>query len=461
MDSGSQWLLVLFVLMVVGGAYFAGAESAFSAVNKIRIKALADEGDPRKSRRAKKVLFILSHFDEALTALLIGNNITHIAAASIATVIATRLWGNSDTIAEGTLNVICTFVSTGIVFLFSEMIPKSFANDRSDTMALVCAGSLRILMKILKPLVAFFSLISRTASKLFHGEETPSITEEELIDIIDTAEEEGVVDEEQSDLLKSALEFSDTTVEDVMTVRSDIFAINLALPNDEIMKRIQEYGFSRVPVYQGRLDNLVGILNTRQFMAEYAKNKDVDVKRIAARPYPTRGTAKINDLLTFMRQHRLHMAVVTNDNRHIIGLVTIEDILEELVGEIWDEEDEHDDSFLKMGGNHFLVVAKMTIGEALDRIGCPCSNKSFRQKPLLAWMYEVFKRIPEEDEFFRFGPLTVTIDSIENKQISKLLIFVDTNGKDTMPSVTGTEEPLFTTEEDDEQSSKNNEEAKA
>ncbi|MBQ7647193.1 MAG: DUF21 domain-containing protein, partial [Clostridia bacterium] len=264
-------LIAIFVIFVILGGYFACAESCFSAVNKIRIKTLADN----VNRRAKKAMKIIDDFDRALTALLIGNNITHIAAASIAVLYVTRVWGNSDTVT-----LICTFVTTGIVFFFSEMIPKSLANDRSETMALVCSGSLVILMKILTPFVAFFSAVSNLFAKIFKKKIEPSITEDELVEIIENAEEQGVVDEEQSDLLKSVLDFDDTKAEDVMTMRDDIAFLDISLTNKEIVEKLKTIPHSRIPVVDGSLDNIIGILPIRKFLKEYMVNKRADVRSV-------------------------------------------------------------------------------------------------------------------------------------------------------------------------------------
>ena len=341
-----------------------------------------------------------------------------------------------------------TVIATALVFMFGEMTPKSLANDRGDTMALFCAPPLRFLMKVLRPLVIVLSAFSKFASKLFRSKEEPTYTEEELVSIIETAKEEGVVDEEQRDLLKSALEFTDKQVSDVMTVRTDICAVDLSQSNEQILKKLMEYNYSRVPAYIGKLDNLVGILNARKFMIAYAKNPKFDVKPLVARPYPVRGNAKISDLLTFMRQRKIYMAVVTDEKKHIVGIVTIEDFLEELVGEIWDEDDEYDDAFLKTGGNHFVVSVKLTIGETFDRMGLPCQNDSFRKKPLLAWLFEVFGRMPREEETFTFGALSVTIDSVdETGHPEKVEIYAETNGADTLPSVTGYESATIVTAE--------------
>ncbi|MGI6167977.1 MAG: hemolysin family protein [Eubacteriales bacterium] len=424
MDGDGSWRLILvFVTCLVFCAYFAGTESAFSAMNKIRMKNRADDGD----KKAKKALYVVNNFEDAITTILIGNNISKIAASSIATVLTLRMlsagaFGNIDSDA---MTALTTVITTAIIFLFGEMIPKSFANDRSDTMSRACAGSLRFLMKVFTPLVAFFSLITKAVSKIFAVEQPPSITEDELYDIIDTAEEEGVMDEEQSDLLKSALEFSDTTAADIMTVRDDIYAIDISTPNEEIVKRILEAKYSRIPVYKGDLDNIVGILQIRNFLKAYMKNPKVDIKKLLTEPYFVRDNAKIDDLLSTMRQKKIYLAFVTDETNRVLGIVTIEDFLEELVGEIWDEDDVVDSDFVKLGGNRYQVSTSLPVGEVFAKMGLSCPSTEMASQPVISWVLESFGRFPEEEDSFRYNNLEVSVEEIEDGKINNVIIKVD------------------------------------
>jgi CBS domain containing-hemolysin-like protein len=323
--------------------------------------------------------------------------------------------------------LLCTVITTVIVFLFSEMIPKAFANDRSNTVAHAFAGSLRMLMKIFAPLVAFFSLISNSVAKLFAVEKAPSITEDELYDIIDTIEEEGVIDEEQSDLFKSALDFSDTTAADIMTMRSDIYAINVNTPNAEIVKAILDSSYSRIPVYSGSLDNILGTLQIRNFLKEYMKNPGVDIKKLLTAPFFINSGEKIDTLLTTMRQKKIYLAFVTDEEKHIVGVVTIEDFLEELVGEIWDEDDIVDEDFVKLGGNRFRVNTHLLVGDEFSRIGLSCPSKSMASSPVISWVIETFGKFPEEEDSFRYKNIEVTVEEIEDGKISSVVFKVDTD----------------------------------
>ena len=353
MGSDSIPLWIIFFICVIGGAYFAATESSFSAVNKIRIKSLADDG----KKRAKGVLSVLNRFDKALTTLLIGNNVTKIAGATVFTILATdffadRFGKSEEYLASFEFSVICSVLSTVIIFLFSEMIPKSFANDRSETVSLFTQSSLRFLIKTLMPISSLFNLISDFVTRLFGQKETaPSITEDELAQIIDTAEEEGIVDEEQSDMFKSALEFTRTTVGEIMTMSKDVSAVYVNSTPDEVLSVLLNTVHSRLPVKAANSDRIVGILRVRSYLREYRKNPRVNVRSVMTTPYIVRDTAKIDNLLTHMRQHKIQMAIVQDYRKQVVGLVTVEDILEEIVGEIYDEEDIVDKNFCALGGN--------------------------------------------------------------------------------------------------------------
>ena len=412
-------LLIVFVALVSCSGYFSATESAFTTLNKIRIKSQADEGD----RRAKRALYITNHFERALTTILVGNNIVNIAAASVATIIATQLLGSSGLDGD-TINIICTVYVTVVVFIFGEMIPKSLAGDRSESMGLLFALPLRLLMKLFTPIVAVFSLLNKLVSRFFKGEEEPSITEDELYDIIETVEEEGVVDEEQSDMLKSALEFSGTTAADVMTVRQDIVSIDISMSNEQVKELIMHTNHSRIPVCDGDADNIIGTLPIRSFLKEYLKNPEVELRSLLIPAFFVKATANIDDLLTVMRQHRYYLAVVIDDKASTIGIVTIEDFLEELVGEIWDEDDVVDPDFIKMGGNYFRINSRMTVGEAYARIGLPTPEQAVSQRPLISFIFDHFGRMPEEEESFVFGGAELIVDEIKDHRLTGVVIHI-------------------------------------
>lgn len=416
--GGMVGLTLLFIFFVVCGAYFGAAESGFSAMNKIRIKAKAEDGN----RRAKIANQIAGDFDRALTTLLIGNNIAHIAAASIATLIATRLFGASDTVT-----ILCTVITTLVVFLFSEMIPKAYANDRSESTALFSAGLLRFLMKALFPLTAFFTWISKGFTKLFSHfvktKEEPSITEEELYDIIDTIEEEGVLNEEQGDLFKSALDFSDTCAKDVMTMRQDIEAISLSISKEELLELAKTTTHSRIPVYRRDLDHIVGTLQVRRLIKEYLKTKTIHLPSLLTPAFRVGPNAKIDDILSEMQQRKFYLAVVTDEKGKTLGLVTVEDFLEELVGEIWDENEVVDQNFIKLGGNRFRVNPRLTVYEIYRRIGMEITpEQKIPRRPILSILLQHFGRIPKEEDSFVYRNFEITVESVENNKVTSVIL---------------------------------------
>ena len=428
MGSDSIPLWILFILCVIGGAYFAATESSFSAVNKIKIKALSDDGN----KRAKTTLFILNKFDKALTTLLIGNNVTKIAGAAVFTILATDIviaydyFGQSPSFLDSFgFSVICSVMSTVIIFLFSEMIPKSFANDRSGSVSLFFAGSLRFLMKVLSPIAYVFNKISELSSRLFsRGEQEPSITEDELSEIIATAEEEGVVDEEQSDMLKSALEFAKTTVDEIMTMEKDIEFLRMDWSTEQILDAIRETSHSRLPVKAVNSNRVVGVLRTRAFLTKYKNNPKVNLRSVMTTPYFVREKAKIDDLLTDMRQHKIQIAIVQDGNKQTLGLVTIEDILEELVGEIFDEEDVVDQNFQALGGNKYMINTHMLMSEAYERMGLGRAPRAIAAKPLLSFILETLGHLPQEEESFVYETLQVTAKTLENGRVSEVIVHI-------------------------------------
>ena len=418
MSSDSIPLLVIFLLFVVCGAYFSGTESAFTAMNKIKIKSKAEDGN----RRAKNAMFITNNFDRALATILIGNNVARTAAASVATIIAAHEFSH---ITNHTLWT--TVVTTLIFFFFSEMIPKAFANDRSDSTAMVFSGSMKMVMKILRPFAAFFTWISHSVTRLFAGEQQPSITEDELIDIIDTAEEEGVVDEERSEMLRSAINFSGTAVVDVMTMPDDIEAIEIHSTIPEMLDFIRQSRHSRIPVYDGDIDHIVGILKVRNFLQAYYHNHDIDIRSLLKEPHYAQTEDLVGDLFDAMRGTQHYLAVIRDEDGHTLGIATIEDFLEELVGEIWDEDDIVDETFLKLGGNRFSVDPQIQLDDVLQRIGLADVPQDSRS--VGAWALERFGHLPEENESFSLPfsdcMLTVTADEVSETNIKRLLLKLD------------------------------------
>jgi len=414
--GSDSWYYFLLFLLILGGGYFAGSEIAFASVNKIRIKNYAEDGDAR----AKKAMYILNNFDKSITTLLVGNNLMHIGAATIATLIATRTWGQGA-VAYSTL------ITTLVVFLISEMIPKNLAKSHNEGFALSVANSLYFLIKLLAPVVFFFTTISKLVSKLFKKQEEPTVTEDELYDIFETIKEEGSLEAGKSELINSALEFADITAQDTLTSRVDVVAIDIDSTCQEILATINEEKYSRLPVYENNIDHIVGILNIRKFLKLYLKQGDhVNIRALLDPPYFVPKTTKIDDLLQEMSRRKLHMAVVNDDYGGTLGIMTVEDILEELVGEIWDEDDEVIEEFVPIGGNRYEVDAEFDVDDAFELMNYDDYDKDeLWHKTMGSWVLEHFDYVPKEGDSFVYNGVTVCVLKIDNKRIVKLLVKVN------------------------------------
>ena len=330
MDDSPAGSIILFVLLMFGSAYFSGTEISFASVNRIHMMSRADKG----IKSAKRVLKILDNFDEALSVLLIGNNIVNIGCATLATVIATRLWGtNSVSLA--------TVITTVVIFIFGEMLPKCFARSCNEHFAEAVSASLLFLMKLLKPLSIAFTALSRLVSMPFrkHAENQVTMTEDELNDIVENFSEEDGFDEDTGKLVKSALHFSDSTAKDVMIPWDDVQKICTSYKTPQILEIVKETVHSRIPVVD-RNGNLKGILQIRKFLKAYARTKhSIILASVMDYPYFVNADSPIDDVLTDLSNHRRNLAIVKSVEGEVLGILTVEDILEELVGEIYDEDD--------------------------------------------------------------------------------------------------------------------------
>ena len=331
MDTDTGILFALLLFLIIGGGYFAASETAFASVNALRVKQRAENGE----HRAQRAQYIIDHFNKALSTLLIGNNIMHIGTASLATYLVTKLWGEGYTAYS-------TLVTTVVVFLFAEMIPKQFAKDKPETMAILFAPSLYWLMLLLTPVSFFFDTLSAFIAKLLPTRQEPTVTEDELAYLIDTlAESESEPEgKRRSALLRSALDFDSRTVSEVMTPLEKMVGVELTMTHEQVKEIIRHNKHSRLPVYLGTPDNIVGILDTRTYIRDQlSSGKKSRLHQLTRKTVRVSGSKLIDDLLDEMTQSRTHMCAVADDAGRVIGIITVEDILEELVGEIIDEDD--------------------------------------------------------------------------------------------------------------------------
>lgn len=319
---------ILYVFFLLCSGYFACCETAYTAVSRVRLRTMADKGD----KRAQTALWICDRFDKTLTTILVGNNVFHASCASLSALLVMRQF-SEEYVVYGTL------LTTMVVYLFAEMIPKSLAKARSEEIALLFASSMRLLVRLLTPVSAVFSGISHLISRFLSDEENASVTEEELLSIIETIEDEGVLEPEQQELLNSAMEFRGKRARDIMIPISQVACVSSATPLEELVQTATSLSYSRLPVYEGTPDNIVGILPVTEFLSRYVSGQPILLRKMLRKPYVFDCETEISALLQRMRLNKLHMVFLVDESRKKIGIITMEDLLEELVGEIQDESD--------------------------------------------------------------------------------------------------------------------------
>ncbi len=412
MDDGSRLPWIIAAALLLCAVFFAVTEISMSSVSRNRMKTIADHGD----NRAKKVVYVLDNFDKAISTILIGTNIVHISIATIVTVAVTRQWGLSAV-------SVSTIITTIMVFFAGEMLPKSIAKKYCEKCALACAGPLCFLMKLFAPLSKLLALIGNAASKLTKGEAEKSVTEDELYDIIEDMTEEGSLDEEQGELISSALQFGDVTVESILTPRVDLIAIDIEDSIDEVLSQIKSCSHSRLPVYEGSIDNIIGILQIRRFIKAYLRQgKDLDLRSLLDEVYFVHQSTNIDELLPVMSRQKMNIAVVTDNYGGTVGIVTVEDILEELVGEIWDEDDVVEEPIVELGGGVYEIDAEESVSDAFDRMGFedPEEDEELVNTLMSEWAYQQFPSIPKVGDRFEYHGVVVTVSAMEHNRILTL-----------------------------------------
>ena len=414
MDGDSRLPFILAILLLFCAAYFAVAETAFASASRNKIKTAADRGDSR----AESALYVLDHFDRAISTLLIGTNIVHIAAASLVTVAVTRLWG---------LNAvsISTIVTTIVVFFAGEMLPKSIAKKYPERLSKATAPSLRFFMLLFWPVSSLLTLIGRGAAALTKGDPEISVTEDELYDIIEDMTEEGSLDEEQGDLISSALQFGEVTVESILTPRVDLEAIDIDDSLEEILSQVKSQNHSRLPVYEKSVDNIIGILQIRRFIKSYLREgQALDLRSLLDEPFFIHQSTNIDELLPLLSKNRANMAVVTDNYGGTLGIVTVEDILEELVGEIWDEDDVVEEPIVSLGEGVVLADADESVSDVMEQLDYedPDEDEELVNTRMGEWAYEQFTSIPRVGDSFRYHQLEITVSAMEHNRIRKLKV---------------------------------------
>ncbi len=410
-DIGWQVYLGL-VALLAGSAFFSASETAFATVNTIRLKNRADSG----SRKAAMALRIAEMYEKTLSSILIGNNLVNIAISSITAVLFTSWLGNAGT-------WVSTVVVTIIVLIFGEILPKTFAKEHSEKVALSICGILLAFIKLMTPVSFVFIKMQHAFISLFKGEKKqPSVTEEELKYIIETIESEGVLGKEESSLVQSALEFDETPAEKIAVPRVDMVCVDVEDEIDEILGKIVPEHYSRIPVYERSVDKIIGVLYLRDMFDEVIQHgkESLDVRRLMHPCVFVHRSMKIPAVLNMLQKQNQHLAVVTDDYGGTYGLVTMEDILEELVGEIYDESDEIPEGITRIDETCFETAGEVDLDDLFDEIGYQPPDFACDYHSVSGWVLEELEHIPEPMESFVRDRLKVTVLQIEEQRISRV-----------------------------------------
>ncbi len=399
-------------ILIILSALFSAMETAFSFVNKIRIQKSVENGN----KKAKKALYVIEHFDNALTAILICNNVVNLGCSSIATVLCLRLFGDVG-------SAIATGATTLLVLTFGEVIPKCLAKEHCDNFSIAAAGFLKGLTILLSPLVFVFMKLKSIALKIAGSSgDTPSVTENELKYIVESIEEEGVLEESESEMVRSALDFDETTAEEILTPRVDVVFINIDDSIEKIKEIIIENRYSRIPVYENTTDNIIGILHTRDYLELLADGKIPNVRDIMAKPYFVFKTQQLSKILSTFKRTRDHIAIVTDEYGGTLGIVTMEDLLEEIVGDIWDEDEEIERSYYKIGKDEYLVNGDIEFGNVLELFGMDEDAIESDSITVGGFILEHAGNIPKKRESIEADGFRFTVMEVENQRIMRVVV---------------------------------------
>lgn len=401
--------VIIIILLLAMSAVFSASETAFSSVNRIRLKNYSAQGN----KRADKALRIADAFDDALTTILIGNNIVNILSTSISTVLFVDLLGSNGV-------GVATVVMTLLVLVFGEVTPKTYAKSHAEKVALFMAEPLWLLIKLMTPVVFLFKILQNV---LKPEDNQPTVTEDELKYMIDEIEEQGVLEEQESDLVRSALEFDEITVDEILTPRVNTVAVEKGEDFSRIKELFLTEMYSRLPVYDKSIDNIIGVITNKSFFKLVNENKE-DISEIIQDVIHLSDLKLISEALREMQKNKMHMAVVMDQYGGTKGIITLEDIIEELVGEIYDENDEVVDNFVKIGENRYELSGELNISDMLENLGLPEDVIESSANTVGGWIMELLGRVAVEGETLESGAFNMTILSVYDKKIQKVKLVI-------------------------------------
>lgn len=406
MDSNTISALIIIGL-IAASAFCSCIETAFSCASTIRLKKWADEGN----KRAKRALDIAENFDKALTAILILNNVVNLGCSALATVLCINLFGNYGA-------AIATGATTLLVLTFGEVIPKCFGKEKSDKIALATSLPLKVMILILTPFIYMFIGIKKLALMAFRikGDDT-TVTEDELKYIVESIEEQGVLERQESEMVQSVLDFDETTVMEVLTPRVDIVAIDINDDPKSVLNLIRSQRFSRIPVYKETIDNIVGILHTWDYLDALAEGKTPSIKKLITPPLFVFRTQKLSSVLSELRKSRLHIAIVTDEYGGTEGIVTMEDLLEEIVGEIWDEDEEIESDRQEISDGVWRVSGDMELPELFKLFDVRLEDEDEDSVTVGGFISDSLGAVPENGNSFVHRGIKITVDSVTDRRV--------------------------------------------
>ena len=408
MDDGSITLLVALIVLIAFSAFFSASETAFSSLNQIRLKSRAEEGDTSAAR----VLAMAEKYDKLLSSILIGNNIVNIAAASIGTVLFTKWLGAERGATTSTM------VLTVVVLIFGEVTPKTLAKEMPETIATAVSPVLNLLMTLLTPLTWLFSQWKKLLGRFVHSSESDAITEGELITMVSEAENDGELTDRESQLIRSAIEFDDVEVEEILTPRVDVVAVEDDIPLEELAQTFAESGYSRLPVYHGTIDNIIGVVHEKDFYIARLK-KATKIDDLVVPTLYTTGSTQISQLLRTLREQHHHLAVVVDEYGGTEGIITLEDILEELVGEIWDEHDEATEDFHKQSDGSWIVLGSASVDDLFETLGLP-EDEDIDSNTVNGLVQEKTCHLPKVGDRFTLGSYDGVVTRTAKRRVTEV-----------------------------------------
>ena len=404
MDDYLAYLIILVVL-VIFSAYFSATETAFSSVNRTRLKTMAEAGN----KKAQLVLDLSEHYDKVISTILIGNNIVNIGASSIATVMFIKLIGDAGA-------TVSTVVLTIVILIFGEISPKSIAKDVPEQFAMFASPLLKMLMWVLTPFNAIFSAWKKLLAKLFHLKNDTKMSQAELLMLVDEVQQDGTIDEDEGDLLKNAIEFGDLEAKDIITHRVDLEAVSIDSTKEEVAEVFSETKFSRLLVYEDSIDKIVGVIHIKDFYHGTGVIEG-DLRDIMTPPVFVLRNERLDDLLEKLQKAKSHVAVVLDEYSGTYGIVTMEDILEELVGDIWDEHDEVIEEVQDLGKDTFRIDAGMDLEDFCEHFGLKIESE---MASVGGWIMDYLGQLPEAGQSFTFENLTITVAEVEHHRIEEI-----------------------------------------